>query len=87
MTFTLGAVYSLSQLVVDSVYFTERYSITMRRYRTTGNVFLTPPKQPTLRLSQYEHSEDDEKASDSDTYQTDADKLSNIIVSHGIKVT
>ena len=60
----------------------------MRRF-TSGERSLTSNPRLSLRLSQSENSndsEDDENASDSDTYQTDVDKLSKIIASHGIKV-
>ena len=60
----------------------------MRR-STSGERSLTSNPSLSLRFSQSENSndsEDDENASDSDTYQTDVDKLSKIIASHGIKV-
>ena len=59
----------------------------MRRYRSAGERSLK--SKSSLRLSQYENSansEDDENESDSDTYETDADKMSKIIASYGIEV-
>ena len=59
----------------------------MRRYRSAGERSLK--SKSSLRLSQYENSansEDDENESDSDTYETDVDKLSKIIASYGIEV-